>query len=326
MLRFSVAVVAFLGYLLSLAVRDQLCCDWFWQYVFFFFFSKDIERSFLTDFVVMAYWHLRRRALQFQEFESSNSRVNRFRYQRLLGMTAVVLTFAIIINVAVLRINAEIPLQPQVSWDFIHANYYAVNTVPRVLMTESAVMALESQRWASIISAFVFFAFFGFADEARSHYRKTYATLTKVVGLGSDSLVTGTRRGPIGMRSFSASPSFVRRSQSFTRTLSVVYSPTVPSICTFTPLHSPNLDRQKRDTVDSFIDTLSIVESGKSLFGPPVTRHYPPGLNPVDLTAASSPRTSYSSFDPAQRVTLPQRHEPDAPRSARPYSTWSDTV
>ncbi|KAI0035538.1 STE3-like pheromone receptor, partial [Vararia minispora EC-137] len=131
----------------------------------------------------LAYWHLRRRALQAQEFESSNRAINSARYQRLLSMTAVVLTFTLIVGIGALWTYAQLPLQPQITWAEVHADYDDIVVVPRALMTSTQLFGLEMQRWAAVISALVFFAFFGLADEARLHYRKAYTTLCSVTGL-----------------------------------------------------------------------------------------------------------------------------------------------
>jgi pheromone a factor receptor len=43
-------------------------------------------------------------------------------------------------------------------------------------------LALELDRWAIVISAFCFFGFFGFTDEARKNYRLLASTLAKSLG------------------------------------------------------------------------------------------------------------------------------------------------
>jgi hypothetical protein len=43
-------------------------------------------------------------------------------------------------------------------------------------------MAIEGTRWSSVVYAIVFFALFGFADEALRHYSNAWWTVAKVFG------------------------------------------------------------------------------------------------------------------------------------------------
>lgn len=49
--------------------------------------------------------------------------------------------------------------------------------------TPSNYVSIEAARWVPVLCAFVFFAFFGFADEARKHYRLAFDWVAKQVGL-----------------------------------------------------------------------------------------------------------------------------------------------
>lgn len=46
------------------------------------------------------------------------------------------------------------------------------------------VVAVELGRWIDVVCAFIFFAYFGFADEARRHYAKVGRWVLGKVGLG----------------------------------------------------------------------------------------------------------------------------------------------
>lgn len=63
-------------------------------------------------------------------------------------------------------------VSPWVSWADTHWGYSRVFQFPRVLLDQHPVVSssLETTRWAAVLCAFVFFAFFGFADEARQNY------------------------------------------------------------------------------------------------------------------------------------------------------------
>lgn len=49
-------------------------------------------------------------------------------------------------------------------------------------MSPTLVRSLELNRWSIVLSAFVFFGFFGFTGEARKSYRLLASTLAKLLG------------------------------------------------------------------------------------------------------------------------------------------------
>jgi hypothetical protein len=76
------------------------------------------------------------------------------------------------------------PIQPWKGWADAHFDYAAVNLVRGFLWRSkpAAVLALELSRWSPVFCAFLFFAFFGFADEARRNYQCLYLSITKRLG------------------------------------------------------------------------------------------------------------------------------------------------
>jgi pheromone a factor receptor len=52
------------------------------------------------------------------------------------------------------------------------------------------VLSIEFSRWFLVVCALVFFAFFGFADEARKNYRLAYVSVAKRVGLSTAGTVS----------------------------------------------------------------------------------------------------------------------------------------
>jgi hypothetical protein len=53
---------------------------------------------------------------------------------------------------------------------------------PRDLLPPYQALSLELYRWTPVFCAFSFFAFFGFAEEARKNYRLLASTLAKLIG------------------------------------------------------------------------------------------------------------------------------------------------
>lgn len=67
----------------------------------------------------------------------------------------------------------------------------------------NTVFLVELGRWLTPICAFIFFGFFGFADEARNHYRSAINSITKTLGISSFTL-TGSSSGSTGVLSSEA--------------------------------------------------------------------------------------------------------------------------
>ena len=76
-------------------------------------------------------------------------------------------------------------MEPYVSWASAHAGFLTIVSVPSTEWKAIPFFAgsLEMSRYALVFCAFVFFAFFGFADEARRNYRLAYASVVMWVGL-----------------------------------------------------------------------------------------------------------------------------------------------
>ncbi|KAI1790857.1 GPCR fungal pheromone mating factor, partial [Ganoderma leucocontextum] len=115
---------------------------------------------------------IRRRA-QFNTYLTSNTSLTPNRYFRLMAIASFEILFTIPISAYGLYLNlAAGPMNPWISWEDTHFNYSKVDQFPAVLwrMDKNAVISFELSRWLAPFCAFVFFAFFGFAQEARFHY------------------------------------------------------------------------------------------------------------------------------------------------------------
>ncbi|KAJ7759959.1 fungal pheromone STE3G-protein-coupled receptor [Mycena metata] len=95
------------------------------------------------------------------------------RYLRLmaLAVTAIILTTPLGIFAIWLNLTAT-PVGPWVSLSDTHFMFSRVEQIPAILWRGDRllVIALEFTRWAAPATALVFFAFFGFAVEARKNY------------------------------------------------------------------------------------------------------------------------------------------------------------
>jgi hypothetical protein len=118
-------------------------------------------------------WSFLQRQAQFSQFMSSNSSLTMSRYFRLMALAGVELlcTTPLSVFMTILNLTAQ-PLDPWVSWYDTHYNFSRVRLVPAVLWTMNRwlVVGIQFNRWSGPFCAFAFFAFFGFAAEARKNY------------------------------------------------------------------------------------------------------------------------------------------------------------
>jgi pheromone a factor receptor len=136
------------------------------------------------------------RRAQFKEFLSANKNLSSSRYLRLMGLAGIeIITTVPVASYFMYSNIAGSPVAPYVSWANVHSNFYDIQTVPAVVWRSTPTLALgfEISRYFIVFCALVFFAFFGFADEARRNYRLAYMSVAKRVGVSTGSIsATGT--------------------------------------------------------------------------------------------------------------------------------------
>jgi pheromone a factor receptor len=78
---------------------------------------------------------------------------------------------------------------PYKGWANTHWGFSRVDQFPSIEWEANPLLvtSLELSRWAPVACAFIFFTFFGFADEARKHYRLAFTTVAKRVGYSVSS-------------------------------------------------------------------------------------------------------------------------------------------
>jgi hypothetical protein len=130
-----------------------------------------------------------KRHRQFKEMFSSSG-LSRSRYIRLMAISGTELCGTIPLGTFYIVFNAKSVITPYVSWAHTHNNYSTVNQVAGfVWKNDSAVaLSLEMYRWSLILCALAFFGLFGFAEEARLHYRRAFTTLASRVGYSTFTL------------------------------------------------------------------------------------------------------------------------------------------
>jgi len=185
-------------------------------------------------YCVLTIHTLLKREHQFRQVMSSNRNLNRSRYFRLMALSGIEILGTIPVAIYWIVYNSKNGVTPWVSWEDVHSYYYRIPQFANVVWKndQAIVVGLEGFRWSLVACAFVFFAFFGFADEARQHYRLVYTSLASRIGISTTST---TLHG-----SSHATSSFTHMKSKAGVTVSVVTT------------------GDKRDSMGSIIDRLSI--------------------------------------------------------------------
>ncbi|KAI0729144.1 putative fungal pheromone GPCR, STE3-type [Fomitopsis betulina] len=163
-----------------------------------------------ASLTLRAFW---RRRAQFAELLSSSSALTTSRYLRLMLLCCVEMActiplgaFSIFIN------NDDVAVAPYISWANAHYDFAFVGKYPASawMSNHPFYISVQMGRWIYPGSAFLFFALFGFAEEARRNYRIAFWAVAKRFGFRSPS--DKTKNPPLkafrlGGKEKSASPS-----------------------------------------------------------------------------------------------------------------------
>lgn len=160
---------------------------------------------------------LTRRA-QFKELLSANSELSASRYFRLMALAGIEILCTVPLATWGLYVDLTAGIvSPYKGFADTHYNFSHVNQIPALIWMNWGIFAdgLRLTRWSTVICGFVFFAFFGFADEARKHYWIAFQTVAKRVGFSTGSmgssggLSSGTEK-PYPQMGSTTYPSFVQ--------------------------------------------------------------------------------------------------------------------
>jgi pheromone a factor receptor len=112
----------------------------------------------------------------------SSTRITRNRYIRLMVISATEILGTIPLGTVWIVKAAKSGVAPWRGWTYTHENYSAVHQIPASVWKNNpnSAFTLEVYRWSLVLCAFLFFALFGFADEARQHYRRMYTSISRI--------------------------------------------------------------------------------------------------------------------------------------------------
>ena len=216
-------------------------------------------------------------------------------------------------------------VQAYVNWDWAHRDFSFVVQIPSDVWkaNPTEAIAVELSRWFVVLCAVLFFAFFGFADEARRNYQLVLVSVAKRVGLSTGSISdsgTWTANGYVKLNSDltlaeshgshslnSSNPDMSYNSRSATM-----------------PVFITHQKEKKRDSLASFSSRMSLPDYGGALAEvkePPspsdtatssgsMTRDSLP-RSPVDVDSVPLPTLPEATLD----ASAPPRYAPDAPHA-----------
>lgn len=124
-----------------------------------------------------------KRRRDFMDLLSANTNLTYSRYWRLIAMSSADFCLTIPLAIKTIITNALLCPAPSILSVAIHSDRSLIVQVPRSQLEQipGSFSALEFTRWSAVLSALVFFGFFGFANEAMRNYRLLASTVTKRV-------------------------------------------------------------------------------------------------------------------------------------------------
>jgi len=130
-----------------------------------------------------------KRERRLREMLSSSYSLTQSRYLRLMVLASVDALITVPYATFVIVACVTNGVSPWVSWDDTHSDYSRVVQVPGFIWKNDhrAAWVLEVTRWRLVLAAFTFFAFFGFAEDARQHYRLAYRSIARRIGCKTSS-------------------------------------------------------------------------------------------------------------------------------------------
>jgi len=135
------------------------------------------------------------RERRFRQIMLATPGLTRNRYIRLLAISAVGILGTIPLATVLMVKNTKLGVRPWRGWAYTHEHYSVVHQAPASIWknTPNSVFGLEMYRWSLVLCAFLFFALFGFAAEARRHYRHVYASIASRIGYSTSALHGSSR-------------------------------------------------------------------------------------------------------------------------------------
>lgn len=186
-------------------------------------------------------FHFIRRRRQFNELMSSSTMINYNRYFRLMGLALIEILGTVPIGMWTVSQYWRYPQYKFIGYADLHSGFGRIPQVPAILWLDTPLQeGYLMMIWVSIICPFIFFGFFGLAEEARRHYHSAATSIAKRLGISTTLL---GRNGQSGFTKQGGSSGFGKI--------------TIPSFVQRHPATTGGLRTTRRDSLESFSDRLS---------------------------------------------------------------------
>ena len=115
-----------------------------------------------------------------------------------LALTSLIITVPLGIY-EIYSNTADAPVQPWTSWKDVHYGFSRVDQYPAFLWRAIPALAvpIELSRWTVPAIAFIFFGYFGFAEEARRSYHLAFLALIARVCKGCAIIIGRAELGSV---------------------------------------------------------------------------------------------------------------------------------
>ncbi|KAF7421275.1 hypothetical protein PC9H_011797 [Pleurotus ostreatus] len=139
-------------------------------------------------FASLALHHFIRRRITFAaHLQNSNSALTPNRYLRLIAMAITEIIWGTSFTTLNLWNNVLGGLRPYTNWADVHSGFSRVALFPAILLPPRFI-SMMMLLWTTMpVSAFIFFVFFGFGEEAKKEYTKLWAWIRRNVLRRKDS-------------------------------------------------------------------------------------------------------------------------------------------
>lgn len=113
--------------------------------------------------------------------QNANSVLTTHRYLRLMAMAVTEIVWGTSLTAFNLYNNIHSGLRPWISWQNVHSDWLRVDLFAFIELSPSFLRSMFLLWWAMPASAYIFFLFFGFSEDARKEYGKIIKAFRKHV-------------------------------------------------------------------------------------------------------------------------------------------------
>lgn len=161
-------------------------------------FLKTLSKPALSQCIVLTIRAFYKRRRHLQALLSDHGTMNTNRYIRLMCVAGVAMLVTIPLVSSSLSVKVS-NIQPWISWKDTHWHFSNINIYPANVWRRNSTSEgrMEVNRWVFIIPSVIFFAFFGFAEEARHNYRVAFWRVVGWLGYARKPLVTPNGYGSL---------------------------------------------------------------------------------------------------------------------------------